>query len=258
MKIKNLLLAVVLATTCLVPKAQIVVNGNGKKPPTYQMVMHVKQIGEFIERFNYEKTPDNKKIDSTFTKWIDRAGYIGLLFDNQNTGIDSLTKAMFISSVVSRNMILNQNLQLVTAKLTCDVDYRNRKDTLFLTMKTRQDDQGSSEWKIVSVDAPFLNVSKIKDNSLFIPPNKNETYFMNLRDIFAKPQTLYSYTDTTLRIDEFTLLMDALYRNDLKFNYVKQITYYFYQVDGWIFRVNYFDRNTDNSGWLIDHLIKND
>ncbi|MBA4053983.1 MAG: hypothetical protein C0490_04655, partial [Marivirga sp.] len=40
----------------------------------------------------------------------------------------------------------------------------------------------------------------------------------------------------------------------LKIEMINKITYHFLQLDGWIMSVNYVNRESKNSGWLIDVL----
>ena len=64
--------------------AQITIIQNGKKEALPNMVLQVKQLDEFVNRFNYEQNFYGKKITLEFTKQFPRGKYISLLFNNQD------------------------------------------------------------------------------------------------------------------------------------------------------------------------------
>lgn len=99
MKIFFLLIPILLCF--YISTAQVITDDSDVKvlPATSEMIMQVKTLGQFIERFNYEKTPNNKPVDGEFKKQINRAGYIKLLIDVENPKLKTKDSTIYINKV---------------------------------------------------------------------------------------------------------------------------------------------------------------
>ena len=78
--------------------AQISIIQDGKKEALPNMVLQVKQLDEFVNRFNYEQDFYGKKINPQFAQQFPRDKYISLLFNNQDKRIIQ-NSAEYFSSI---------------------------------------------------------------------------------------------------------------------------------------------------------------
>jgi hypothetical protein len=269
-KISAVLPAVVfLITGCLSVSAQLVVPDNGQAPRNY--LIRVKQFSEFIDRFNYQKDFLDRDIGPAFSKKISREQYIGLLFNSASDGIlpennipDTLASD-FIRVVCNDSLFIDRYSELVFAELKCR--FTRNGETLYLSLLARQEVDHGLKWSFVSVHPELSggdeSAGKDRNDNIpvtqkeqpdYIPPLSNETNFIILKKILTSKNNLGIYTakhHNPERIHEF---YHAVNTGVLKFNYVESITYYLFDIPGWMMIVNNYHRDTVNSGWLISAL----
>jgi hypothetical protein len=123
------------------------------------------------------------------------------------------------------------------------------------------------KWSIVSVHsndsigkkgngahAQFISRSLEKEQPEYIPPLSNETNFMVLNKIFTNRNNLGIYSARNYNPQRVNPFYYAVGTDELKFKYVESITYYLFDVPGWAMIVRNFQRDTNNSGWLITEI----
>ncbi len=238
-----------------------------KLPATQEMVMQVKQFGQFIERFNYAKNFKSQEIDSAFRSQYPRKNYITLLFNLADPRFDStkLTYSpeyvgraeRFIDNVVNNNLLMDRYCSNVVAEALCNVEYKKVKKQLTMMMRKRIYPNTASEWYIDDVVAPWLALEPCRDKqSITIPPTSNETNFIRMYDLLLDKQHVTQIMDTSYVYDTRSVFLFLLQQNSLTMLNTQHIKYRIYQIDGWFFTVEYFNRNSLNSGWLISDLEK--
>jgi len=252
--------------------AQInIVNENGRKEPSPEMITQVKLLSQFIERFNYTKTFDDKPIDSLFEQQVDRENYIKLLFNLHDSRLlhsDSIPteysqlRNKFISEVCSKEkpLFIDKYTSQIFAKALCSVQYKGKTETMQLTLQRLVNNNKTMQWKITDVEATFLEIEQTDDDKIvFIPPNSHETNFMSLARIFADKQhfTQVIQLPDTLNTQANKLQLFALeiYNENLIFQHVAKITYIIKAIRGWEIELEEFNRNHTNSGWLINNIV---
>ena len=219
---------------------QVVISQENKLPATEDMYFRVKQFNQFVERFNYSRIFSDKKLDLIFKSQFNRSQCIEMLFNTQDIRIDSLNKHYvpelvqlkdkFITTIIHDSLYLSTLLHNVYVEAKCVILYRGKHQAIKLILEKFINEDDASGWKIISSDANFLDVKQIKT---YIPPNSNETAFMKLIDVF-----------------------ENAYNGSIAFKHCKQQTYHVLSIDGWAFTVKDFNRDSKNSGWLIDDLLK--
>ncbi len=237
--------------------AQIIDNQN-KLPATLEMIMQVKQFNQFLERFNYERLYDNIKLDSLFKSQYNRAKAIDLLFNQQDTRIESTDyeklKNEFIKRVIDNNTKINRHLENIYIQALCNVKLNSKPAEIFLILKKEISPDSASSWVIVGASGDCISVKPSKDNKTsFIPPNSNETNFIKLNSVFNDKNNISSYT-SDFKADELSILYYNISKGNISFEHVKQLTYFVFSVEKWVFSVKEFNRSTTNSGWLIENL----
>jgi len=96
---------------------------------------------------------------------------------------------------------------------------------------------------------------KLRDKC--ISPTSHASNFISLGRAFADRDNFADYFDEAfLQRPNAASFFSALENGELKFMYVNTIKYHFMQTGKWIFKVEYFPRAADNSGWLISYIKK--
>lgn len=224
--------------------------------------LNVKQFNEFVDRFNYKTDFKGTPIDSSFSLKFKRADYISLLFNNEDPrNIKKESDYLnvindFKQTVASNNLLINKYSLKIIAETKSLVVYKNQTHEISIFLNQEIQNNGV-KWVLLSVKADFLDVLK-EDTSLvrFIPPTSNETNFISLKAALEDKyyQQYYAYSD--YKYDQLSSFLFALNTDQIKFQYVNDLIYHIFDIDGWYFRVREFNRSTENSGWLIDDISK--
>jgi hypothetical protein len=225
----------------------------------------VKNIDEFIERFNNDK-------DAFITSYV-KANYPGTNVDRQ-----SLILNLFNRKISWNNAGLNKFLQQVTdpgkpayldfdsnnwyAEAQCRFIYKGSLVDVRILLKIQQEANGGTKWMIVSASseaippaAGTINVQDNKDLSKYLNSMSHATNFISLNRALNDRRGIVNYLDSNFLKSPYSrAFLKGLLAKQLSFQYVKSIAYHFLQVTGWILTVNRFSRNSVNSGWLINSM----
>ncbi|MEM9673041.1 MAG: hypothetical protein ACFB15_06595 [Cyclobacteriaceae bacterium] len=218
----------------------------------------VKLVDEFIERFNNtDSTLIKKYLKEEYNLEVDRHDLIVSLFNFTDKNWDKALIANFLNDVLqtSQPPYLSFYDQNWYAKVVCLADYKAKPVSFELILSIEYDQESSTvNWAIRSLNSEDLGLCGNFDFSKLLPPNAHGNHFLELRRVFATPEKYY---DSAQGADN---LMNRLLRlsqqKELVFQGVKDVSYHFLQIDEWIFEVEEFERNEENSGWLISELIK--
>lgn len=223
-----------------------------------------KQVNQFFRRFNAEETPDGKirlrPGDSLYHNIPLRQGFIQILFDNQTSGISKDLKSNFINSVLSdvNPKYINFHRAGWIAEVEAEFTFQGKKESTTLILKLQPEGLGY-EWVIDAVSfGPFKNLfnKPIGGKKDFLHPLSHELDFMNMRKAFQNTNLPESFTKTSFKPDYLTLFLYEMKKNNIRFETVKDVKFHFFQIDGWYFEVNQFNRPGFNTGWLISNLVK--
>jgi hypothetical protein len=265
------LAALCLFLGCYCASAQLVTSDKNQLPRNY--LIRVKQFSEFIARFNYEKDFLNQDIGPAFSDKISRGQYIGLLFNStsdsrmpEKTIHDTLV-ANFIREVCRDSLFIDDYSELVFAELKCRVTINGKNS--YVSVLARQEVDHGLKWSFVSVHPDFngdggngneagqyMTPGTQKEQPDYIPPLSNETNFIVLKKILTGKNNLGIYTAKHHNPERINDFYRAIGTGELKFNYVEAITYYLFDVPGWIIVIRNYQRDTANSGWLISELMR--
>ncbi len=250
-------------------QAQEKIHSARELPRNY--LINVKQLSEFIDRFNFMKDFLNQDIGPEFESIITRDDYIRLLFNNEDERLDPGNKNKFypdlmnrfVRKVCSDSVYINPFSEQIYAELTCQVNIKGNKEELDLLLK-REIDNGL-KWAIISVDQNFRNEARYQSNKdqdtgredrpkIYIPPLSNETNFIDLKTLLNDQKNLSDLSANDCVEENVSGFYDMIRKGSVKFQYVKSLHYHILDIPGWVIVVENFRRNTDNSGWLISNL----
>lgn len=228
--------------------------------------LNVKQFNEFVDRFNYKTDFIGNAIDSIFESKISREKYLELLFNNEDPRLvlsndkysDNFVKLKkeFIQEVVSNSYLIDKYSIEIIAEAKSLVTYKNRSQEISVYLNQEIVNDGV-KWVILSINADFLNVLK-QDTILlrFIPPTSNETNFISLKRVFNDKNFQHYYLYNGFSYDPLSTFLFAVNTGLVKFQYVNEIAYHIFDVNGWQLKIKEFNRATENSGWLIDDISR--
>ena len=237
------------------------------------MVLNVKQFSQFVKRFNYEEDFTGKKIEKEFSSGFSRAEYIKLLFNSSDdrigsegnpTKYDSLIYT-FISKTINDSLIIDRLSENIYAFTACKVKYLGQIRTLYLILKTEKIKKGY-RWALYDAHADFFPVedevikiikeAKYPDILKFIPPTSNEVNFSHLRKVFEDKDNLTLYVMKEGAGNGLNIMIHMVQTGELEFMYVEKLSYFIFDIPGWVIEVKEFIRDTENSGWLINNIAE--
>ncbi len=238
--------------------------------------LRVKQLTEFIDRFNYEKDFSDNQIDEYFSSKISRSEYIRLLFNEEDIKPDTgstdeylrLTEE-FIREIGDSCYRINKYSERIFAELNCLVSCNNIASDISIVLN--QEVSTGLKWMICGINKEFINelsknyhpadsnfIPQAKyDSSYYIPPYSNETNFIVLQKLLNREnENSASLNSSFYNPAENNIFYYLISQEIIKFIHVKKISYYIFDIPGWSITVNNFTRNTENSGWLISDIGK--
>lgn len=223
-----------------------------------------KQLNQFFRRFNGEESVDGKirfyPQDSLYRNLPLRKGFLTILFDNQTSSISPDLKNQFTKNVLSevypQYLVFHQPGWY--AEVNTEFFFKGKREKATLIMKIQPEGLGY-EWVIDKVIfEPFKNLfnKPVGDQKAFLHPLSHEIGFMNMRRAFQDSGSPESFTPNTYEPDYLAIFLYEMKQNNLRFDTVTGLKFHFFQIEGWYFEVNQFNRPGFNTGWLISNLVR--
>lgn len=258
---KRVFFVALLVVCCCYSKAQIVmlppseVNENLFKG-------RVKQIDEFMARFNLTEAWDGSKIADRSDTTL-RKKYLATLFDNKKfktpNGNLNVLAAEFVDDVVDKDYQLRYEDSLWTAEIKCCIKICNRREKMTFFLHTCKLRKGEYKWVIINAVSDIFNVA-VPDSSsrAFISPVEHEIGFIGLLSVDDSVRNVSGYFDTHLYFpDNLSMLAVLLGNGLLTIESINDVLFHFQTVPGYSFTVERVEkRGSYNTGWLITRLVK--
>ena len=239
----------------------------------------VKQLDQFIGRFNYEESLSGNPMHGNGEGHNGNSGNMPEAM--KDAAADSMRRLVIMTlfDLVCKDCfdmgLVNEFLDQVTdennpvkldfyddnwyAGLKTQIKYKGTPMDISLTMENEAYPGPKSKWVIAGADGPFIeHVDPAGQVEKHIHPMSHETDFIDLERAFSDRSNIELYAARTYRHDNLSQLFDKVKSKEIVYQGVKNTKYHFLQVQGWIFVVEHFERNSKNSGWLISKLIKAD
>ena len=224
-----------------------------------------KQVNQFFRRFNGEEDVTGKRLYKTNSKYRDtklRRKYLNILFDLSSPLIPDDTKEVFIMEVNNKKkpVFLDFHANSWFAEVSSVFTYKGQDINMILYFKLEQEREGY-KWVLSNVHCSvferyFNHVGATNSGDHFLHPMSHELDFMNLRKMFKDPKSIGFYLEKDYRPDQMALFLKEFKEGNLKFVSSSQVKFHFFQIPHWYFEVTYFNRNQNNSGWLISNLVR--
>jgi len=234
-------------------------------------VWEVKQIDEFIERFN----GSNKTLLVQYYKKNDpsmvftREKLIKSLFNTGNRHWNLKEIIDFIVQVDDKQH--PQYLDFFRANwyaiVRSAVTYKGVPKVVTFLMILQNQSNGSSKWIISGAIADFLPLPRIRQHLVKIPeprdstaslnPASNTNDFLNIDKVSKDKANIKNYFLQAKNYnDDLPLVENEILNGRLVVNKTIAVSYDFKQIHGWEIEITQYNRQTRNSGWLIDRLTR--
>ena len=245
---------------------QVYLNDDGASDKHF--IYEVKQIDEFFERFNDAPNSFLRTVyRSRHIKFnISRQRLIRSLFNDENKSLDSVMIGQFITDVTRKKKPVYLNFYGGNwyAELRCKFRYNGSTIVIPLIMKIETAPNKGSKWMIVAVGPSSLKsragvteLAQSKVKNKIISPTSQGTNFVSLKRAFDDKENLSGYFETSyFKRSHMPEFYNAVLNREIEFQDVVKIKYHFLLADKWIFTVENFNRESLNSGWLINDMHK--
>lgn len=224
-----------------------------------------KQVNQFFRRFNCEEGVDGERYFPGEKGYHDpdlRLDYLNMLFDHSNEAITRKLRSSFILSVTDPDnpTFLDFHGGDWFSEVTITVEFQGREEQMTLFMELEEAEVGS-KWVFANVYSESLQrfFSHESNEELvppFIHPLSHELDFMELLKVFRNKESLESYAATGFKPDYLTLFLYENKRQRIRFKTVNKVKFHFFQVEGWYFELDEFNRSGKNRGWLISQIAR--
>ena len=238
---------------------------------------HIKQVDEFIERFNN----NDKTLVKLYSKKhnppivLTRGKLLKSLFNASGKNWNVSDIVSFINEVNSKKKPTYIDFfdKGWCAKLNCTVDWKGKPEHALLTLKIKKFPDESSKWMITGVNAKFLKQQRLtdslanhtlrimpaaKNHTTSLHPFSHATSFINITQVSKDRINIENYFEipSVPESDELLTFVNEIVNNRLLIKGTVSLSYEFYQVKGWTFEVRQYERQSQNSGWLISKLTR--
>lgn len=260
---------IVIAVVCTAMHSEAQVGKVDARRET-NFILEVKILDEFIDRFNNEPTPEFKKayMQSGKRKPLKRRDLIRSLFEFPAGSVDSVAKR-FIAQVT--DSLYPQKLSFYDsgwyAEVQCAFKSGGQQKIIPLILQVNANDRQSVRWMIAGIgESSLLNQNpKPRTQKTYsrknaptgaIPSSDYGTNFLELYHILtpgidADNVLLPELLDTK----EGKTFVQLLKSGQLTLLYPGKMKFHFFQIQGYVFTVERFVRDTNHSGWLISSLL---
>jgi len=261
-----LILYLVLSTNNLY--AQLITNGKEKIAPSQKMILEVKVISQFYERFNFKNTPGNHLVDSVFRTGVTRKSNISLLFNPAEYEFDSTsvqfsqncidTVGWFIDRVCDSDnpLYINKFSNFLFAELICNVLIKSKPCKVKLWLRLVEAERKSYKWTILNAEGSCIEIRGNSDSKIAISPMSDETNFISLGTELNGKDNLANYVPTEFHFSTLNNFLFGLQHGIIKFQLVEDLTYHILDIEGWDIKVKEIKNQPLLNGWLITHLYK--
>lgn len=191
----------------------------------------VKQVEEFMARFNYEEDWEGKKVAQR-ADTILRSKYLHTLFDysrfRQKNGKLTPLAERFIWDVVRHHRLIHYADTSWRARVKCKALLDGKATKLTLYLHTQQVAPYEYRWLVKKVESPTLTNIPETIMKLSLSPVEHEIGFTGL------------LSSSTAKV---------------KFTKIEDVSYQFFSIPGYAFTIERLERKDSyNTGWLITSL----
>jgi hypothetical protein len=239
---------------------QVFENDAAKREENF--IARVKQIDEFFERFDDKPTSflraAYKRLHIPYK--ISRPDLMKSLFNHGSKSWDMTDINDFVNNGLAVKMNLKDDNWF--AEAVGKFNNHGQMVNIPVILKTITNNKGGVKWIITGVqpggfvkETSLLPVTPPQNARSCISPTNHNNDFCELIVAFRDKKNLSAYFDNGFfRRPHANAFFQAVLSEKLQLVSLKCVKYYFLQVNNYVFTVEWFERPTKNSGWLINTL----
>ncbi len=215
-------------------------------------------VDDFMARFNGNK--DRQGINKKDKNY--EINKILFLFNGKM--FKSYEDSLFIEAQKFSDFIAKNKIKILYsdttwfAKAKCHGNFAGKEVEFLLYLSVEKRREQMYKWVITKAVGDIFKLKPTHHaTKAMLMPDDHETNFMSLNRITTeKDDYITYYANKNFHVDETSIFFALVYNGLLDIEYVSDLQFVFFQVPGYIFSIKYFERETDNSGWLINSLEK--
>lgn len=163
-----------------------------------------------------------------------------------------------MQQVIIHKVQLHYADSLWFAKVKCKGSYKGKDTSFFLYLTIEQRGEDMYKWVIQKAEGKLFELTpKIKNERIMLMPDDHETRFTSLHRITTDYQKcVTNFANKYYQVDTTTVFFTMVQTGLLKIYFIDNVKLTFLQIPEYAFSIEYFDREGNNSGWLIDNLWK--
>jgi hypothetical protein len=226
-----------------------------------KLYAETKQVNQFFRRFNNEEGADGIRYSVRSKEYRNpetRNTYLDILFDLENASLDQDMKNNFINTVNNDTapQFLDFHANDWFAEVKTKFLYRGKPTYVTFYMELEQENLG---YKWVMTNVFFEDYAQImQDESIsqnkFLHPMSHELDFMNFIKVFDDKTDVEDYTSKGYAPDYLSIFLYEFKQGLFEYQTVMDLKFHFFQIPGWYFELEKFNRTGYNTGWLISRL----
>ncbi len=261
-KILKIIVPVFALALCFNVDAQVLGNLGDVEMDERALYTMTKQMGQFINRFNYEEDQYGKKLnqnDASFRNPDKRKDVLPLLFDLENPRTSGALRDFFVEDLIKNNQFMEFLGGDWYSEVSAKFKWKGKDVDISIILALEEEGLGS-KWVITNVffsefQKYFPQGELAEREKHFLHPMSHELDFMNIYKVFSDKQIVEYYASTDYQPDYLTLFFYEIKQGNLVFERVDSVKFHVFQIKNWYFEVSWFNRDGYNSGWLISNLF---
>lgn len=210
-------------------------------------------VDEFMKRFNgTELHPVISTQDSSARKKnIAKLIAVDQMPGDRDSVLNQALK--FIDDVIRNSVTLDYSDSTWVALAKCCGKLANNSVTfnLYLNVERRKEDM--YKWVIAKAEGHCFGVyPRDTSDKIILYPDDHETRFISLNRMTSEqPYNVQKFMSKGVAYDATSTFMYLIHSGELEIDYVDNLEFIFTQVPGYVFHINYLERDASQSGWLI-------
>lgn len=223
------------------------------EPDPYLQKSRIGLVDEFMKRFNGETLHPNisKKTKDSRKKKLQLLFNLAQYKSKQDPSFIKATD--MVETIIKDSVTIHFNDKEWAAIAHCSgiIDGKKTTFTVYLTVQQRKADM--YKWVISKVEGKCFEISpRDTSDKIMLSPDDHETNFISLsRMTQEQPYNIKMFMSKEHEYDETSVFMYLVRTKRLKINYVENLEFMFMQIPGYAFNIQYYERESGNSGWLI-------
>lgn len=222
----------------------------------------VKQIDEFMNRFNYDISYDGARVkDRKDTELRKKNMYTLFNLDQfgDSIGYPNELVKKFCDDIIRKDVRIHYEDTTWQAELVCEATFNNKLRKISLLLQTEKIREYEYKWVIADVSGDLFETGDQAElQGLLISPAEHGINFMTL------PATITSHAKAVAvlspqghREDKLSVFNFLVSHGILKIKSIKEVKYHFYLPD-YCFEVERIEKDQSyNTGWLINKIEVN-